>query len=58
MDTISSRYFVIGVKNKNQAGWSGIGVLVVGFSQIRAVKNHSLLVFKVKYYQVQEQTPI
>ena len=35
---ISSRYFAIGAKNKNLAGQSVIGVLRVGFSQIRALK--------------------
>ena len=32
---ISSRYFVIGVKNKNLEGQSGIGMLVVRLSQIQ-----------------------
>ena len=36
---ISSRYFVLGAKNKNLARQFGIGVLVVGFSQIGAVEN-------------------
>ena len=41
---ICSRYFAIGAKNKNLAGRSGIEVLVVGFSQIGALKKHTLLV--------------
>ena len=42
---IYSRYFAIGAKNKNLAGRSRIGVLVVGFSRIGALKKHTLLVF-------------
>ena len=40
---ISSRHFAIGAKNKNLAGRSGIGVLGVGFSQIRALEKHAQL---------------
>ena len=40
---ISSRYFAIGAKNTNLAGQSGIGVLVVGLSQIGALKHMSCL---------------
>ena len=35
---ISSRYFAIGAKNKNLAGQSEIGVLIVETSKIRALK--------------------
>ena len=42
---ISARYFAIGAKTKSLAGWSGIGVLVVGFSQIGTLKKHALFVF-------------
>ena len=42
---ISSRYFAMGAKNNNLAGQSGIGVIVVRFSRIRALKKHALLVF-------------
>ena len=40
-----SRYFAIRAKNKNLTGQSGIGLLVVGFSWIVALKKHDLLVF-------------
>ena len=43
-------YFAIGAKNKNLAGWSGIGVLVVGFSQIGALKSHAPLVFNFQVH--------
>ena len=43
---ISSRYFAIGVKNVNLAGWSGFGVLVVRFSPKGAVKKHVPLIFR------------
>ena len=33
-----SRYFAIGAKDKHVAGQSGIGVLVVGFGRIGALK--------------------
>ena len=46
---ILSRYFAIRAKNKNLAGRSGIWVLVVGFSQIEAVKKHALLVFNSQH---------
>ena len=36
-----------GLKNENLAGRSGIGVLVVGFSRIGALKKHAPLVFTV-----------
>ena len=47
LEKISSNYFAIRTKNKNLAGWSGIGVLVVRFSWIGASKKkkpHSSLV--------------
>ena len=41
-------YFAIGAKNKNLAGRSRIGVLVVGFSRIAVLKKHAPLVFSTK----------
>ena len=40
---ISSRYLAVGAKNKNLAGRSGIGVLVVEFSRIEALKKCPLV---------------
>ena len=42
---ISSRYFAFTAKNKNLAGRSRIGVLVMGFSRIGAVTKHAPLIF-------------
>ena len=47
MDASGSGKFHQGAKSKNLAGQSGIGVLAVGFSLIRALKQHALLVFSV-----------
>ena len=56
---ISSRYFAIWAKNKNLVGRSGIRVLVVGFSQIGALKKHPALVFILRtwnFFQLELQS--
>ena len=45
LGTIHQDIFAIGVKNENLVGQSRIGVFIVGFSLIGALKRHAPLVF-------------
>ena len=44
----------MGAKNKNLAGRSGIGMLVVGFSWIGAVKKHAPFIFSSVYAEANQ----